>query len=156
MLRFDGGDVQTYVTVGCSALPMSGASASVFDEDGPRAELLLSLRAAHDEVLLPMAVLASSPAVEGVVLTPGMSVEIGGPLWPGARFSSVLLDEPRGLVPDITIAGVLQPIRVLPVVPVTAEEAAAKKVHGPDWLFSRWHAEGVDLLAPDRPAARLD
>lgn len=158
VLRFgpDEDAVTTYVTVGCSALPMSGASAEVLDEDGPRAELVLSLRSPRDEVLRALAVLACSPVVEGVVLAPGMLLDLGGPLWPGARCSSVLLDEPRGLVPDIVIPAVPQPVRLLPALPLTSAEAAAKKVHGPDWLFDRWHAQSVDLLDPDRPAVLLD
>lgn len=156
ILRFGPGadGIVSYVTLGTSGAPMSGATA-VVEAAGPRAELTLSLRGVHNGVLRPLAVLASTPAAEGVVLAPGMSVDLGEPLWPGARFSSVLLDEPRGLVPDLSLGAGAAPVRFLPLVPLTAEEAAAKRVHGPEWLFELWHAQSIDLLDPERLAARL-
>ena len=52
-------------------------------------------------MLRPLAVLAASPQVEGVVVAPGGSLDIGGPLWPGAPFPAVLVAEPGGLVEDL-------------------------------------------------------
>lgn len=157
VLRFgpDGDGVVSYVTLGASAAPMSGAVADVVDPDGPRAELVLRVRGRHDEVLRPLAVLASTPVVEGLILSPGMSLDLGEPLWRGARFTSVLVDEPRGLLPDLSLPEGAQPVRFLPLVPLTIEEAAAKRVHGPERLFELWHAQSIDLLDPDRAAARL-
>ena len=74
--------------------------------EGPRAELVLSVRAGladTDKVLRPLAVLAASPQVEGVVVAPGASLDVGEPLWPGAPFTSVLVAEPGGLVEDLEL-----------------------------------------------------
>lgn len=136
-----------YATVGMSASPMSGRSATT--TEGPRAELLLSVRGRHDSVLRRLAALAASPAVDGVVLAAGAAVELGEPLWDGARFRAVLVGEPGGLVPD------LDGVQFLPLLPMTPAEAAYKRVHGPAALQDRWLAQGVDLRDPDRPAARL-
>src|SRR4051795_10640361 len=86
VLRFgpDPDGLVRYVTVGASREPMTAASASVVDPGGPRAELVLSLHGLHDEVLKPLAALASSPAVEGVVIPPGASLDIAEPVWAGA------------------------------------------------------------------------
>ena len=47
-------------------------------EDGPRAELVLSVSGPQDSVLRRLAVLAASPAVEGVVLVPGAGLRAPG------------------------------------------------------------------------------
>jgi hypothetical protein len=71
---------------------------------GPRAELVLSVWAGHaetDKALRSLAVLAASPQIEGVVVTPGASLDLGGPLWPGAPFSAVLVAEPKDMPVDV-------------------------------------------------------
>ncbi|MEE4543386.1 suppressor of fused domain protein, partial [Streptomyces sp. V4-01] len=99
VLRFEDGDggLLRYATLGMSAQPMNDPLAPVADPlRGPRAELLLTVRAgAADtaQVLRPLAVLAASPQVEGVVVAPGNSLDLGEPLWPGAPFSAVLVAE---------------------------------------------------------------
>ena len=89
VLRFQEGDIVRYATLGMSAHPMADPTAVVADPvKGPRAELVLSVRAGvtdTDKVLRPLAVLAASPQVEGVVVAPGASLDGGEPLWPGAR-----------------------------------------------------------------------
>ncbi len=73
VLRFgpDPDGLVRYVTLGMSRAPMGDPGALVVLEDGPRAELVLSVSDLHDSVLRRLAVLAASPAVEGVVLLPG-------------------------------------------------------------------------------------
>jgi hypothetical protein len=156
VLRFgpDPDGLHRYLTLGMSRRPMADPTAVAVDADGPRAELLLSLRGAHDSVLGPLALLAATPAVEGVVIRPGASLSLGVPLWDGARFSAVLVGEPGDPVPDLDIGGP-EPVRFLPITPVTGEEQAYKRVHGPAALAALWAAQGVDLTDPDRPAARL-
>ena len=108
---------------------------------GPRAELVLSVRAGladTDKVLRPLAVLAASPQVEGVVVAPGASLDVGEPLWPGAPFTSVLVAEPGGLVEDLELDAPLDPVRFLPLLPMTPNEAAWKRVHGAQALQERW------------------
>ncbi|OKJ43758.1 suppressor of fused domain protein [Streptomyces sp. CB01580] len=171
VLRFIDGDVVRYATLGMSAHPMTDPTATLVDPvKGPRAELLLSVRAGladTDKVLRPLAVLAASPQVEGVIVAPGASLETGEPLWPGAPFSSVLVAEPGGLVEDLDLdpgpdAGAnapgpgTGPVRFLPLLPMTANEAAWKRVRGAQALQERWLSHGTDLRDPLRGSVPLD
>ncbi|MCC3767268.1 suppressor of fused domain protein [Streptomyces sp. UNOC14_S4] len=159
VLRFIEGDVVRYATLGMSAQPMTDPTAVVADPlRGPRAELVLSVRhgrAETDKVLRPLAVLAASPQVEGLVVAPGASLEVGEPLWPGAAFTSVLVAESGGLVEDLELDEPLDPVRFLPLLPMTPNEAAWKRVHGAAALEERWLAKGTDLRDPLRPGVPL-
>lgn len=180
VLRFgpDPEGLVRYVTLGMSRGPMSDPTAPVVDESGSRAELLLTVRGVVDSVLRRIAVLAASPAVEGVVVAPGALLDLGEPLWDGAPFSAVLVGDAGDPVPDLALdpvrdhvagdvlaaladssgTGVLverSPVRFLPLTPVTAEEAAYKRVHGPDALREQWRAAGTDLADPRRRSAPL-
>jgi hypothetical protein len=136
--------------------PMGDPGDLVVLPDGPRAELVLSVRGLHDTVLRRLAVLAASPAVEGVVLAPGSGLDLGEPLWDGSRFTAVLVGEPGGLVPDLPVGEGLQPVRFLPLLPMTPNEAAWKRVHGAAALEEAWLAGGIDLRDPERPEAPLE
>lgn len=159
VLRFLDGDLARYATLGMSAAPMTDPAAALSDpEVGPRAELLLSVRAGDadtDKVLRPLAVLAASPQVEGVVVAPGASLDVGEPLWPGAPFTSVLVAEPGGLVEDLALDPPLDPVRFLPLLPMTPNEAAWKRVQGAAALEERWLRHGTDLRDPLRGAVPL-
>ncbi|MFS8198618.1 suppressor of fused domain protein [Streptomyces sp. CWNU-52B] len=152
--------VVRYATLGMSAQPMADPTAVLADPvAGPRAELVLSVRAGvadTDKVLRPLAVLAASPQVEGLVVAPGASLDVGGPLWPGAPFTSVLVAEPGGLVEDLELDAPLDPVRFLPLLPMTPNEAAWKRVHGAGALQERWLAGGTDLRDPARRSVSLD
>jgi hypothetical protein len=140
-----------YATLGMSRAPLPDPTSPVVEtEHGPRAELVLSVRGARDGVLRALAALAMSPFVEGAVVVAGASLDLGEPLWPGAPFSAVLVAEPGGLVPD------LGDMRFFPVLPMTPNEAAFKRVHGAAALEERWLAYGTDLRDPARAAVRLD
>ncbi|MEV6687648.1 MULTISPECIES: suppressor of fused domain protein [Streptomyces] len=160
VLRFAEGDLVRYATLGMSAHPMTDPTAVVADPlRGPRAELVLTVRAGlapTDKLLRPLAVLAASPMVEGLVVAPGASLDVGEPLWEGAPFSSVLVAEPGGLVEDLVLDEPLEPVRFLPLLPMTANEAAWKRVHGAAALQERWLARGTDLRDPLRTAVALD
>ncbi|MFJ2888001.1 suppressor of fused domain protein [Streptomyces sp. NPDC087305] len=164
VLRFQDdsqdGTVVRYATLGMSAQPMSDPTAMLADPvAGPRAELVLSVRgglADTDKVLRPLAVLAASPQVEGVVVAPGASLDVGEPLWPGAPFTSVLVAEPGGLVEDLELDAPLDPVRFLPLLPMTPNEAAWKRVHGAQALQERWLTNGTDLRDPSRRSVPLD
>lgn len=155
-----GRDLVRYATLGMSARPMTDPTAVLADpERGPRAELVLSVRrgrADTDQALRPLAVLAASPQVEGLVVAPGASLDTGAPLWPGAPFTSVLVAEPGGLVPDLELDPPLEPVRFLPLLPMTPNEAAWKRVHGAAALRERWLARGTDLRDPLRAGVALD
>ncbi|MFD5329191.1 suppressor of fused domain protein [Streptomyces sp. NPDC127092] len=162
VLRFidaDAGLVR-YATLGMSAQPMADPTAVLADPvKGPRAELVLSVRAGRadtDKVLRPLAVLAATPQVEGVVVAPGASLDVGEPLWPDATFSSVLVAEPGGLVEDLELDAPMDPVRFLPLLPMTPNEAAWKRVHGAKALEERWLANGTDLRDPLRGSVNLD
>ncbi|WP_189552978.1 suppressor of fused domain protein [Streptomyces lavendofoliae] len=148
-----------YATLGMSAQPMTDPTAALADPvKGPRAELLLSVRAGladTDKVLRPLAVLAASPQVEGVVVAPGASLDTGEPLWPGAPFTSVLVAEAGGLVEDLALDAPMDPVRFLPLLPMTPNEAAWKRVHGAQALQERWLAAGTDLRDPLRGSVDL-
>lgn len=160
VLRFAEGDLVRYATLGMSAHPMTDPTAVVADPvRGPRAELVLTVRAGlapTDKLLRPLAVLAASPMVEGLIVAPGASLDVGEPLWEGAPFSSVLVAEPGGLVEDLELDEPMDPVRFLPLLPMTANEAAWKRVHGAAALQERWLARGTDLRDPLRTAVALD
>ncbi|MFI0814563.1 suppressor of fused domain protein [Streptomyces sp. NPDC021098] len=165
VLRFRAdGNVVRYATLGMSDHPMTDPTAPVADPlRGPRAELVLTVRSGVpgpgstvlDEVLRPLAVLAASPQVEGVVVAPGASLDLGGPLWPGAPFTSVLVGEPGGLVEDLELIEPMEPVRFLPLLPMTGNEAAWKRVHGAGALQDRWLRHGTDLRDPARSGVPL-
>jgi hypothetical protein len=157
VLRFPAGpsaageaDVVRYATLGMSVAPMADPADPAPDPvRGPRAELLLSVRAGRgvkvDEVLRPLAVFAAAPQVEGLVVAPGASLDAGGPLWPDTPFTAVLVAEPGGLVEDLELPAPADPVRFLPLLPMTPNEAAHKRVHGAADLQDRWLAHGTDL-----------
>lgn len=162
VLRFgpDRSGLVRYVTLGMSRTPMGDPTAAVVDWSGPRAELVLSIHGLHDSVLRPLAALAASPAVEGVVVAPGASLTLGAPLWDGAPFEAVLVGEPGGLVPDLEPPPAADrppsaPVRFLPVFPMTAAEAAFKRVHGAGALEEQWLRCGTDLRDPGRRGVAL-
>jgi hypothetical protein len=180
VLRFgphpDG--VFRYATVGMSAEPMGDPAAASRDPAGPRAELVLSLRAPRDSVARRLAVLAAIPAVEGVPVVAGAGLDLGEPLWDDAVFHGVLVGEPGGLVGDLDLgaasaapdaaappddappaagasAGGPAPVRFLPVFPMTPNESAYKRVHGAAALRERWLAAAIDLRDPVRRGLRI-
>ncbi|MEU4065841.1 suppressor of fused domain protein [Streptomyces wedmorensis] len=160
VLRFVDGDLVRYATLGMSAQPMADPTAALADPvKGPRAELVLTVRAGladTDKVLRPLAVLAATPQVEGVIVAPGASLDVGDPLWPGASFSSVLVAGSGGLVEDLELDEPMDPVRFLPLLPMTPNEAAWKRVHGAQALEERWLAKGTDLRDPLRGSVNLD
>ncbi|MFH9724021.1 suppressor of fused domain protein [Streptomyces sp. NPDC017254] len=160
VLRFIDGDLVRYATLGMSAQPMADPTAALADPvKGPRAELVLTVRAGladTDKVLRPLAVLAATPQVEGVIVAAGASLDVGDPLWPGASFSSVLVAESGGLVEDLELGEPMDPVRFLPLLPMTSNEAAWKRVHGAQALEERWLTQGTDLRDPLRRSVNLD
>ncbi|MFD7298116.1 suppressor of fused domain protein [Streptomyces sp. NPDC059897] len=160
VLRFTEGDVVRYATLGMSASPMTDPTAALADPvAGPRAELVLTVRAGladTDKVLRPLAVLAASPQVEGLVVAPGASLDVGEPLWPAAPFTSALVAESGGLIEDLDLDAPLDPVRFLPLLPMTPNEAAWKRVHGAAALQEKWLNSGTDLRDPLRRSVSLD
>jgi len=146
-----------YATLGMSAAPMADPNDPVADPvRGPRAELLLTVRGGRDEVLRPLATLAASPQVEGLIVAPGASLDLGAPLWAGGSFTGFLVAEPGGLVEDLALPEPADPVRFLPLLPMTPNEAAHKRVHGAAELQERWLRHGTDLRDPRRRGVPLD
>ncbi|HOW94392.1 MAG TPA: suppressor of fused domain protein, partial [Mycolicibacterium fallax] len=86
VLRFgpDSAGVLSYVSVGCARHPMADPTDIAADPHrGPRAEVVVTLRAGLPTAGLArsVALLAATPAVEGVVLTPDALIDLGAPLW---------------------------------------------------------------------------
>lgn len=154
VLRFgpDHEGLVRYATLGMSRAPMTDAADTVQAAVGPRAELVLSVRGVHDDVLRSLAVLAASPSVEGVVIAAGAGLDLGEPLWQGSRFTAVLTGSAGGLVPDLDAE---HSVQFFPVLPMTPNEAAWKRVHGAEALEERWLSQGLDLRDPGRPEADL-
>ncbi len=162
VLRFgpDANGLVRYVTVGMSRNPMVDPASYDATQSGPRAELVLSVKGLVDSVLRRLAVLASTPAAEGIVVTPGAGLDIGAELWDGSRFTAVLVGEPGGLVADLELASLElgsgeEPVTFLPLFPMTANEAAWKRVHGAAALREKWLTNGTDLRDPLRAEVAL-
>ncbi|MFB7474890.1 suppressor of fused domain protein [Kitasatospora sp. NPDC056184] len=159
VLRFgpDAEGLVRYATLGMSAAPMADPTAAVVDQvRGPRAELVLTIRGGRDGVLRPLATFGAAPQVEGLVVAPGGSLDLGAPLWDGAPFTSVLAAESGGLVEDLELDAPADPVRFLPLLPMTPNEAGWKRVHGAAALQERWLQHGTDLRDPERRGVRLD
>lgn len=157
ILRIPGDGVVHYATVGGSRHPMGDPSDLLADPvRGPRAELLLTLRAGAGSgagVARSLGVLAASPAVEGVVLQADALLDVGEPLWHDAPFTAVLLG--AGEIPDVELPEPADPVQYFAVTPVTATEAAWVRLRGAQALRDAWTEAGIDVLDPARGAASL-
>ena len=114
---------RAFVSLGMSRHPMTGAAELVQAADGPRAELMLHVHDPTDQyadVWRKVAVLAAAPSVEGVVHTPGMSLDLGEPLVADSVCTGVLVTES----PLADIATDVGPVAVLQAVPATSTEAS--------------------------------
>ncbi|OCB28177.1 Suppressor of fused protein (SUFU) [Mycobacterium malmoense] len=160
VLRFRGSDgVMHYVSVGCSRYPMTDPTQVVDDRTrGPRAEVVLRLRdpGPVTGIARSLAVLAATPAVEGLVLTADALVDLGSPLWarPAGRaaFTAVLLGPSD--IDDLPLEPPREPVRFLSATPITATEAAWVRLKGAEAMRQAWQSDGVDVLNPNRPAAQ--
>ena len=143
-----------YVSVGCSRYPMADSAAAIADPiRGPRAEITLSLRAgaSANGLARSIAVVAATPAVEGVVLGAGALVDLSGPLWDGAPFTAVLLGSSG--IPDLPLESPRDPVQFLSAVPITQTEGAWVRLKGAEAMRQAWADDGVDVLDPLRSAS---
>ncbi|MCV7099275.1 suppressor of fused domain protein [Mycobacterium palustre] len=159
VLRFREGGVVHYVSLGCSRHPMTDPTEMVADPlSGPRAEVVLSLRdpGPVTGIARSVAVLAATPAVEGVVLVPDALIDLSSPLWawPSARapFTAALLGHSD--IDDLPLDPPLEPVQFLSATPITATEAAWVRLKGAEAMRQAWVNDGVDVLDPKRPAAQ--
>jgi hypothetical protein len=166
VLRFhptdsDSAGIVHYVSLGCSRHPMTDPAAIVADsERGPRAEVVLRLRdpGPISRLAHSLAVVAATPAVDGVVLTEDALIDLGSPLWDNplrpAPFTAILLG--RSDIPDLPLDPPRDPVCFLSATPITATEAAWVRLKGADAMRQAWQADGVDVCDPNRPAAQPD
>ena len=159
VLRFRETDgVVHYVSLGCSRHPMTDPTQILSDPQlGPRAEVVLSLRDPGPATVIArtLAVLAASPAVDGLVLTVDALVDLGSPLWASPSrvpFIGVLLGHSD--IPDLALQAPRDPVQFLSATPVTATEAAWVRLKGAGAMRQAWQNDGVDVLNPNRPAAQ--
>jgi Suppressor of fused protein (SUFU) len=161
VLRFRPGadEVVHYVSLGCSRHPMTDPTAIVTErERGPRAEVVLRLRNPGPITRLAhsLAIVAATPAVDGVVLTEDALIDLGSPLWDNrsgpAPFTAMLLGVSD--IPDLPLDRPRDPVRFLSATPITATEAAWVRLRGADAMRDAWRSDGVDVLDPNRPAAQ--
>jgi Suppressor of fused protein (SUFU) len=144
-----------YVSLGCSRHPMADPTELIADpQRGPRAEVVLRMRNPGPVTGLArsLAVLAATPAVDGVVLVADALIDLGSPLWAGVPFTAVLLG--RSDIPDLALQLPLEPVQFLSATPITATEAAWVRLKGAEAMRQAWHNDGVDVLNPNRPAAQ--
>lgn len=119
VLRFgpDGDGRTHYATVGVSRRPMADPAELIADPvAGPRAELVLTTSASGDAVLRPLAMLAATPAVEGLVLTAGAILRLPADADGIAEQHAFRLGEPK-LVPDLDLGRGRDPVRFLELEP---------------------------------------
>ena len=163
VLRFLGkaAGLVYYVSVGCSRHPMADPTQVLVDQQrGPRAEVVLCLRdpGPVSGIARSLAILAATPAVDGVVLVPDALIDLGAPLWarPSARvpFTAVLLG--RSDIPDLPLGPSRDPVSFLSATPITATEAAWVRLKGAGAMRQAWRNDGVDVLDPNRRAAQPD
>jgi hypothetical protein len=161
VLRFiPGADgVVHYVSLGCSRHPMTDPTAIVADpQRGPRAEVVLRLRnpGLISRLAHSLAIVAATPAVDGVVLTEDALIDLGSPLWEKrsrpAPFTAILLG--RSDIPDLPLDPPRDPVCFLSATPITATEAAWVRLRGAEAMREAWRSDGVDVLDPNRPAAQ--
>ncbi|MDA4105825.1 suppressor of fused domain protein [Mycolicibacterium holsaticum] len=147
-------DVVHYVSLGCSRHPMFDPTEMVTDAlHGPRAEICVALRGASPHGLVrSIAIVAAAPAVEGLVLEPNALIDLESPLWDGAPFTAFLLATSD--IDDVALPPPLPPVTVLSATPITATEAAWVRLKGADAMREAWQQDGVDVLDPERRAAR--
>ena len=154
ILRYgpDSDGVHHYVSLGCSRHPMNDPMDFVTDaSSGPRAEVVVALRGPTPTGLAKsIAVVASTPAVEGLILVDDALVDLETPLWEGAAFTAVLLG--RSEIGEVEVAGIDQPVTVLSATPITATEAAWVRLKGAEAMREAWNADGVDVRNPRRRA----
>jgi Suppressor of fused protein (SUFU) len=156
IMRFRAADgVAHYVSLGCSRHPMTDPTQMVADPlRGPRAEVVLSQRDAGPVRGLgrSLAVVAATPAVDGVVLTVDALIDLGSPLWAGAPFTAVLLGASD--ITDLPLESPRDPVQFLSAIPITPTEAAWVRLKGAGAMRDAWYDDGVDVLDPNRPAAQ--
>ena len=160
VLRFRGSDrLMHYVSLGCSRYPMTDPTQIIDDRmRGPRAEVVLRLRdpGPVTGIARSLAVLAATPAVEGLVLTADALVDLGSPLWVGPAgrvpFTAVLLGPSD--IEDLPLEPPRDPVQFLLATPITATEAAWVRLKGAEAMRQAWQNDGVDVLDPNRPAAQ--
>ncbi|MGA8545937.1 MAG: suppressor of fused domain protein [Mycobacterium sp.] len=161
VLRFRPGadEVVHYVSLGCSRYPMAEPTDLTTDsERGPRAEVVLRLRNPGTITRLAhsLAIVAATPAVEGVVLTEDALIDLGSPLWDNpsgsAPFTAMLLGGSD--IADLPLDPPRDPVRFLSATPITATEAAWVRLRGADAMRDAWRSDGVDVVDPNRPAAQ--
>ncbi len=148
-----------YVSLGCSRHPMVDPAEMVADQlRGPRAEVALCLRNPEPATGMArsLAILAATPAVDGVVLVADALIDLGSPLWarPSGRvpFTAVLLG--RSDIPDLPLEPPRDPVQFLSATPITATEAAWVRLKGAQAMRQAWQNDGVDVLNPNRRAAQ--
>jgi hypothetical protein len=164
VLRFHPGHsgsegIVHYVSLGCSRHPMTDPAEMVADpERGPRAEVVLRLRnpGPISRLAHSLAVVAATPAVDGVVLVEDALIDLSSSLWDTrsgpAPFTAILLGSSD--IPELPLDPPRDPVRFLSATPITATEAAWVRLKGADAMREAWRTDGVDVLDPTRPAAQ--
>lgn len=182
VLRWRDGAIAQLSTLGASRHPMSDPTAMHVDQiGGPRAEILVRVRdggnrsgeSLSDGMVRSLAILAATPSVEGIVLKPESTVDLGAPVTPGSTCTGFVLrtalgeaaDTGAGLQDDAAavlgsafidtqVPGV-EPVALLEAVPVTPTELAWARAKGVPALRERLAIAGVDVSDVRRRSVSL-
>ena len=156
VLRFRDGDLLVYVTAGMSRRPLPDGSESLavtdVPADGPRAELMLRVRAGGlgaDDIWRRLALLGAAPVVEGLRYAEGAVVALGEALVPSSRMRGVVVVASGLEVPAAASATIFE------VVPAAPDELAWARVQGVAALRARWSQQDVDLTDLGRVSVDL-
>ena len=132
------------VTLGMAGAPM-GAS-------GRRAELLVEVYGEGDQLWRQLAVLAAAPVVEAVVYSPGMTVELGGPIDASSLCVGGLI-----VASDVgAVATAAGEVTIFRVIPATANELAYSRLRGSTALQELWCRAETDLFDLGRSSVELN
>jgi hypothetical protein len=151
-----------YVSLGCSRHPMGEPDQIVVDPTaGPRGEVVIRMRLSGKStgstqlrgLHRTVAMLAAAPAVEGLVLTADALIDLGEPLWEGATFTAVVLEDDE--IGPCGLPGDLEDVNFFRAIPVTANEAAWVRLKGVDALRAAWDEADIDVNDPGRAGATI-
>jgi hypothetical protein len=182
VLRWRDGRIAQLSTLGASRHPMSDPTAFHADPiAGPRAEILVRVRdggerageSVSDGMVRSLAIVAATPSVEGIVLKPESTIDLGEPVTTGSSCVGFVLRTALGEAADTGAAledgsavldtaqidtGVpgVEPVALLEAIPVTAAELAWARAKGVPALRERFAIAGVDLMDVRRRAVSLE
>jgi hypothetical protein len=126
---------------GVAIYATNGASAAA-SKDGHRVEFFVGFHPEFDDIAPALSLLATYPLSGGAV-SPGDTVTLGDPLWPGASVSTFLVvPQKEELLESLTLADDTH-VQFCEVLPVSKSEVELKRRHGAIWLLGELNDRGI-------------